>query len=51
MAKKKTTKKRVSRDTSGGHDTKSARKYRKGKRVEAYTFGEVSGKKGSKWPF
>jgi len=40
-----------SRDASGGEDKKSARKYRRGSRVEAYTWGEVSGKKGSNWPF
>ena len=54
-AKRKTTtkrtKKRTTRDASGGEDRKSARKFRKGGRVEAYTFGEVSGKKGSNWPF
>ena len=46
----KTTKKRTIRDASGGEDIKSARKYRRGGRVEAYTWGEVSGK-GSNWPF
>jgi len=46
----KTTKKRTTRDASGGEDRKSARKYRRGGRVEAYTWGEVSGK-GSNWPF
>jgi len=52
--KKPTTKrpkKRATRDASGGEDKKSARKYRRGSRVEAYTWGEVSGKKGSNWPF
>ena len=38
------------RDASGGEDRKSARKYNRGGRVEAYTWGEVSGK-GSNWPF
>ena len=38
------------RDASGGEDRKSARKFRRGGRVEAYTWGEVSGK-GSNWPF
>jgi len=47
----KRTKKRTTRDASGGADRKSARKFRRGGRVEAYTFGEVSGKKGSNWPF
>jgi len=50
-AKKRTNKKRVTRDASGGEDTKSARKFRKGGRIEPYTWGEVSGKKGSDWPF
>lgn len=50
-AKKRTTRTaRTTRDASGGHDTKSARKYRRGGRIEAYTWGEVSGK-GSSWPF
>ena len=48
--KPRATKKRTIRDASGGNDTKSARKYRRGGRVEAYTWGEVSGK-GSNWPF
>jgi len=38
-------------DASGGEDRKSARKFRRDGRVEAYTWGEVSGKKGSNWPF
>lgn len=46
----KTTRKRTIRDASGGEDRKSARKYRRGGRIEAYTWGEVSGK-GSNWPF
>jgi hypothetical protein len=46
----KSTKKRTIRDASGGEDRKSARKYRRGGRIEAYTWGEVSGK-GSNWPF
>jgi len=46
----KRTKKRTTRDASGGEDRKSARKFRRGGRVEAYTWGEVSGKKGSNWP-
>ena len=48
--KAKTIKKRTIRDASGGEDRKSARKFRRGGRVEAYTWGEVSGK-GSNWPF
>jgi len=47
----KRTKKRTTRDASGGEDRKSARKFRRGGRVEAYTWGETSGKKGSNWPF
>jgi len=46
----KRTKKRTIRDASGGEDRKSARKFRRGGRIEAYTWGEVSGK-GSNWPF
>jgi hypothetical protein len=46
----KTAKKHIIRDASGGEDRKSARKYRRGGRIEAYTWGEVSGK-GSNWPF
>jgi len=52
--KRATTKraeKRTTRDASGGEDRKSARKFHRGGRVEAYTWGEVSGKKGSNWPF
>jgi len=49
-AKVKSTKKRTIRDASGGEDRKSARKFRRGGRVEAYTWGEVSSK-GSNWPF
>ncbi len=51
--KKATTKrikKRTIRDASGGEDRKSARKFHRGGRIEAYTWGEVSGK-GSNWPF
>jgi len=36
------------RSAAGGHDVKSRRKYDRGSRVEAYTFGEALGKKG--WP-
>ncbi len=46
----KRAKKRTIRDASGGEDRKSARKFRRGGRIEAYTWGEVSGK-GSNWPF
>ncbi|MDD4985202.1 MAG: hypothetical protein PHQ43_05350 [Dehalococcoidales bacterium] len=46
----KRVKKRAVRDASGGEDRKSARKFRRGGRVEAYTWGEVSGK-SSNWPF
>jgi len=46
----KRTRKRTTRDASGGEDRKSARKYHRGGRVEAYTWGEVSGKRGSNWP-
>jgi len=47
---RKRAKKRTTRDASGGEDRKSARKFRRGGRIEAYTWGEVSGK-GSNWPF
>lgn len=33
--------KRLSRDASGGKDRKSAKKWKKGKRIEAYTMGEA----------
>lgn len=46
--KKKVTKRRQVQDASGGHDTKSRRKWRRGGRVEAYTMGEALGPKG--WP-
>jgi len=36
------------RSAAGGHDVKSRRKYDKGGRIEAYTFGEALGKKS--WP-
>lgn len=44
---KKKIKKRKSRvqTAAGGHDQKSRRKYDRGGRVEAYTFGEALGKK------
>ncbi len=35
-------------DASGGNDRASSRKFRRGGRVEAYTFGEALGKRG--WP-
>ena len=37
----------MSRSAQGGHDRASARKYERGGRVEAYTFGEA----GDNWPF
>ena len=49
--KTRSTKRRkstTSRSASGGHDTKSRRKYNRGGRVEAYTMGETLGKGG--WP-
>lgn len=53
MVKAKGDKKKSRRavDASGGKDRKSARKFKRGGRIEAYTFGEVTGKKGSNWPF
>lgn len=59
MAKRKVTKKRKTRarkstttktrkySAAGGYDVKSRRKYDRGGRVEAYTFGEAL--KG-RWP-
>ena len=35
-------------NAAGGHNVKSCRKYDRGGRVEAYTFGETLGKKN--WP-
>ena len=49
--KRKTAKARVKqpgRDASGGSDRESAKKWKKGKRIEAYTMGEAPGKK--RWP-
>lgn len=53
--KRRSTKKRLTKrrsrsvpDASGGKDRASARKWRKGQRIEAYTFGEALGKKN--WP-
>ena len=37
----------MGRSAQGGHDRASARKYERGGRVEAYTFGEVD----DNWPF
>jgi hypothetical protein len=44
--KRKATRK--SSDASGGYSKKSARKFRRGGRIEAYTFGEALGSKN--WP-
>jgi hypothetical protein len=43
-----TVKKRTIRDASGGEDRKSARKFRRGGRIEAYTMGEALSSKN--WP-
>ena len=45
--KKKTSKRKAIRN----EDTRQRRKYAKGKRIEAYTFGEVTAKKGRDWPY
>ena len=46
---KATKKKRAgSGDASGGHDRASAKKFKRGGRVEAYTFGEALDNKD--WP-
>jgi len=47
-AKATKRKRKGSSDASGGHDRASARKYKRGGRVEAYTFGEALGSKD--WP-
>jgi len=50
-SKRKTDKRRKSttaQSAAGGHDTKSRKKYDRGGRVEAYTFGEALG--GKSWP-
>ena len=47
--RKKTTKRKsTSRITSVREDSKSRRKYNRGGRMEAYTFGEAQGSKN--WP-
>lgn len=48
--KTKPRKKTVHRtsDASGGNDRKSARKFRRGGRIEAYTFGEALSSRD--WP-
>ena len=46
--KKKTRKDKISEKKE---DIKQRKKYAKGGRIEAYTFGETSSKKGKKWPF
>ncbi len=43
--KKKTTKKKK----GGDEDTKQRKKYARGGRIEAYTFGEASKGKGFPW--
>ena len=58
MKKKRATKKRKStrykvnvKASQGKEDVKQRKKYNKGGRIEAYTFGEATGKKGRSWPF
>ena len=54
MAKKKSTRKRASNKYKASQvkeDTKQRRKYGKGGRIEAYTFGETTTRKGKNWPF
>ena len=52
MPKKKVKPKATKRKKRGGsEDDKQRRKYERGGRIEAYTFGEVTGKKGKDWPF
>ena len=46
--KVKNTKKKKRRTDE---DTRQRRKYKRGGRVEAYTFGEVTSKKGRSWPY
>ena len=48
---KKSIKKRKAtrvQDAAGGHDVKSRKKFDRGGRIEAYTFGEALGSKD--WP-
>jgi len=47
--KKKTTKKKITKRKGGiGEDKRQRSKYKKGGRIEAYTFGEALGSKN--WP-
>lgn len=49
--KRKSAKSRVKqlgRDASGGQDRKSASRWKKGQRIEAYTYGEAL--KSKRWP-
>lgn len=49
MKRKRATKrKKQNTSAAGGHDVKSRKKFDRGGRVEAYTFGEALGKKD--WP-
>ena len=49
VKKKQSTKRSKStKSAAGGHDAKSRRKYARGGRIEAYTFGEAAGSK--RWP-
>jgi len=48
MVKRKTKKKAPKRKGRRDEDTRQRRKFKRGARVEAYTFGEALGKK--RWP-
>ncbi len=49
-AKHRNTERRKAR-AKGDEDTKQRRKFARGGRIEAYTFGETTSKKGGSWPF
>lgn len=37
--------------SQGKEDEKQRRKYNRGGRIEAYTFGEATSKKNRRWPY
>lgn len=50
MKRKKTAKVKTSkRKVRGSEDARTRKKYKRGGRIEAYTFGEVS--KNPNWPY
>ena len=48
MAKRKTAKKRTTKRKGSSEDTTQRRKFAKGGRIEAYTFGEAQ--RSKEWP-